>query len=151
MDLTDPGDRAWAERTFTMLRRMQRAELKAAVEKQDPASRNIANFIAEPDAAATAAFTGQPATDDGSERQRLRLTAASSIKVRPVHWRWEGRIPLGEISLLAGREGIGKSTIAYTLAAAVTKGELKGRFEGQRGRSLWPRPRTPGSTPSSLA
>jgi hypothetical protein len=38
---------------------------------------------------------------------------------------------LGELTLLAGREGLGKSTIAYTLAAWVTQGTMKGRYLGE--------------------
>ncbi len=40
--------------------------------------------------------------------------------MRPVHWLWEQRIALGTLALLGGREGIGKSTVGYTLAADVT-------------------------------
>ncbi len=68
-----------------------------------------------------------------SDDQRVRhveLVPASSIKVKPVHWLWKDRIPLGELSLLAGREALGKSTIAYTLAAWITMGTMKGRFLG---------------------
>jgi hypothetical protein len=45
-----------------------------------------------------------------------------------VDWLWEGRLPLGAISLLAGREGLGKSLWAYTLAAQLTRGETPGHF-----------------------
>jgi hypothetical protein len=54
------------------------------------------------------------------------LTPASSIQVRPVRWLWADRIPLGALTLCAGREGIGKSTLAYSLAAAITRGSLPG-------------------------
>lgn len=57
----------------------------------------------------------------------VTLTAASTIKVRPVHWLWDLRIALGTLALLGGREGIGKSTLAYTLAASITRGRLPGR------------------------
>jgi hypothetical protein len=50
--------------------------------------------------------------------------------MRPVHWVWEGRIPLGAISLLGGREGIGKSVLVYQRAADLTKGALPGRLWG---------------------
>lgn len=43
----------------------------------------------------------------------VKLVPASKIKVKPVHWLWDNRIPLGELTLLAGREGIAKSTIAF--------------------------------------
>lgn len=63
--------------------------------------------------------------------RRVELTAASTIKPKRALWLWEGRIPLGELSLLAGREGIGKSTVCYQLASSVTKGILPGEFKGQ--------------------
>ena len=63
--------------------------------------------------------------------RRVTLTAASTIKVRPVRWLWSGRMPLGSLTLLAGREGIGKSTVAYTLAADLTRGRLEGQYAGQ--------------------
>lgn len=63
--------------------------------------------------------------------RRLVLTRASEIKVRPVRWLWERRVALGSLALLGGREGIGKSTVAYTLAADVSRGRLPGTYEGQ--------------------
>ncbi len=65
------------------------------------------------------------------QERRLRLTPASTVQVRPVHWLWDRRIPLGELTLLAGREGIGKSTIAYTLAAWITTGTMEGNYQGE--------------------
>jgi hypothetical protein len=60
----------------------------------------------------------------------LRLTPASEIDMKPIRWMWDGRIPLGMLSLLAGREGVGKSTVAYTIAAHITKGTLHGQNWG---------------------
>lgn len=81
--------------------------------------------------AAPATSAVQPGIDPvtGSSR-RLVLTKASSIVPRPVHWLWEERIPLGHLTLLGGREGIGKSTLAYTLAAQVTRGTMAGHHYG---------------------
>jgi len=56
----------------------------------------------------------------------VKLTRASDIRVRPVRWLWEGRVALGTLALLGGREGIGKSTVGYTLAADLTRGRLPG-------------------------
>jgi hypothetical protein len=61
----------------------------------------------------------------------VELVPASSIKPRPVRWLWEERIPLGALTLDGGREGIGKSTLAYTLAADITRGRLPGTHHGQ--------------------
>lgn len=63
-------------------------------------------------------------------KRRIKLTQASSIVMKPIHWLWENRIALGTLALLAGREGIGKSTLAYRLAADITKGMLPGIYEG---------------------
>ncbi|WP_347756817.1 AAA family ATPase [Agrococcus sp. ProA11] len=61
----------------------------------------------------------------------LQLTPASAIRPRPVVWLWDGRLALGTLALLAGREGIGKSTTAYWIAARVTRGELPGESLGK--------------------
>jgi hypothetical protein len=70
-----------------------------------------------------------PGPADG--RRRVALTPASSIKPRPTRWLWTDRIPLGALSLLGGREGVGKSTLAYTLTADITRGHLPGAYEGE--------------------
>jgi hypothetical protein len=70
---------------------------------------------------------------DGDEPafRRIVLTPASAIKVRRVRWLWDGRIALGTLALLAGREGLGKSTLAYHLAAQVSVGTLEGEAQGE--------------------
>jgi hypothetical protein len=68
------------------------------------------------------------AADDGdganTGKRRMKLTPASEIKVRPVHWMWEGRIPRGSLALIAGREGIGKSTLDLQLVSRWPYDEL---------------------------
>lgn len=71
----------------------------------------------------------KPVDDDG--KRHVVLTPASAIKVRPVHWVWKGRIPVGALTLLGGREGIGKSTLMYQLIADITRGQLDGHYSGQ--------------------
>ena len=66
----------------------------------------------------------------GTSGRKLTLTPLSDIPMRATHWLWEGRLALGSFALLAGREGVGKSTVAYTLAAQVTQGTLEGRYFG---------------------
>lgn len=53
---------------------------------------------------------------------------ASSFAIKGVRWAYEGRIPVGMVTMLAGREGIGKSTVALDLAARITRGGLEGRY-----------------------
>lgn len=63
--------------------------------------------------------------------RRLVPVRASSVKPARLRWLWDDRIPLGELTLLAGREGLGKSTVAIDLAAQVTRGELPGEYFGR--------------------
>ncbi|MET8150238.1 AAA family ATPase [Actinoplanes sp. NPDC049668] len=70
-------------------------------------------------------------SSEESRPARVVLTKASSIAMRGVKWLYRGRIPHGMVTLLAGREGIGKSTVWADLAARLTRGVLPGRFEGR--------------------
>lgn len=54
-------------------------------------------------------------------RRRIRLVAASDIKRERVEWLWEGRVPVGMLTLLAGDPGLGKSLLTVNLAARVTR------------------------------
>lgn len=63
-------------------------------------------------------------------RRKLKVTRASEMTVRPVHWTWERRVPVGVLTFLAGREGCGKSTVLYDRAAALTRGALPGQYLG---------------------
>lgn len=51
-------------------------------------------------------------------------------QTRRVLWGWTGRLALGTLALLAGREGLGKSTVALWIAARITRGELPGEHAG---------------------
>lgn len=72
-----------------------------------------------------------PSDDVALSSGSLQLTRASGIPLVPVDWLWQDMIPKGHLTLLAGREGVGKSTVAYTVAAYVTRGGLPGSQEDQ--------------------
>lgn len=55
----------------------------------------------------------------------VNLLPASSVKVRPVEWLWNGWLARGKLHVFAGTAGTGKTTIALGLAAIVSTG---GRF-----------------------
>ena len=61
----------------------------------------------------------------------LVATPASAIAPLPVTWAWQGLIAAGTICLLVGREGHGKSTLAYWVDARLTRGELRGVHFGE--------------------
>jgi hypothetical protein len=71
-----------------------------------------------------------PAVDDESSR-RITLTTAASVKPEVVQWAWEGRIPLGALSLIVGHPGLGKSTATALIAAQLSCGELEGSLQGE--------------------
>jgi len=62
--------------------------------------------------------------------RRLVTTPLSNIKMKNALWLYDKRIPVGAISLIAGREGIGKSTILTDLLAKITQGTLPGVYKG---------------------
>jgi hypothetical protein len=55
----------------------------------------------------------------GSSPVLIRL---SDVDPRPVSWLWQGRIPLGKLTLLVGDPDVGKSFVTLDLAARVTRG-----------------------------
>lgn len=72
-----------------------------------------------------------PSASTTRNARRVSLTPANAIPIAPVRHLWAGRAALGSFGLLAGREGVGKSAIAYTLVAAVTRGTLPGAYLGR--------------------
>lgn len=46
----------------------------------------------------------------------------ADVTPAPIRWLWPGRFPLGMYSLLAGQPGVGKSTIAFSMAGIVSTG-----------------------------
>ncbi len=71
-----------------------------------------------------------PAPRNVPGKRSVSLTPASTIDPRPVKWLWQDRLPRGALALIGGREGIGKSTLAYKIAAAVSRGALPGSHYG---------------------
>lgn len=50
------------------------------------------------------------------------IVRLADVEPREVVWLWEGRIPLGRLSLLVGLPGSGKSLLTIDMAARVTQG-----------------------------
>ncbi len=50
------------------------------------------------------------------------LVRLADIPPEPINWLWPGRIALGKLTLIAGDPGLGKSLLATTLGACVSKG-----------------------------
>ena len=75
----------------------------------------IANSIAKKDPA-------RCLVDGKTNDAEFVVSAASEGKDEPITWRWPLRLPRGMLVGWGGDPGLGKSTLAYTIAAAVSKG-----------------------------
>lgn len=73
---------------------------------------------------------GPVPADNSHAARRLLFTPAAEIKPERVRWLWTGRVPLGMVTLLAGRQGQGKSTLTVALAAWLSRGNLDGDLKG---------------------
>lgn len=60
------------------------------------------------------------------DKRRIKTTRAADIRTERIDWLVDCWIPKASVTLLAGREGIGKSTIAVDWAAQATTGKLSG-------------------------
>jgi AAA domain len=49
-------------------------------------------------------------------------TILSEVETHQIEWLWQGRIPLGKITILECDPGMGKSLIAIHIAACITAG-----------------------------
>lgn len=68
--------------------------------------------------------------------RQLRLTSIADVELEAVRWAWEGRVVLGMLNVTVGEPGLGKSTLAYDLAAKLSRGELAGDLYGEPADSL---------------
>jgi putative DNA primase/helicase len=69
--------------------------------------------------------------DGADPLHELTTIRASSVPPETVDYLWQGWIPLGMLSLLAGLPGLGKTTLAIRLTAEATRGELEGSLHGE--------------------
>jgi hypothetical protein len=82
---------------------------------------------------AIAAVTGFRSLRDELNVHAKGLVSASSIECRRVAWAWNAWLPYGELTVLDGDPGKGKSQIALNVTSRITRGHL-----------MPPHPRKPG-------
>ena len=71
-----------------------------------------------------------------SEKKRPKVgVRVSEVEPQEVDWLWEGRLAIGEITILDGDPGIGKSTLLAGLTARITTGRPLTRYEHGRVRT----------------
>ncbi|MFS0502196.1 AAA family ATPase [Corynebacterium striatum] len=91
-----------------------------------------------------AGHTADELVDQGAKigRRRVKLTPATSIKTETIDWVIDQWIPAGMLTLLAGREGIGKSTIACDWVSMLSKKGVKCAYlNSEDSRSYTVKPR----------
>lgn len=66
----------------------------------------------------------------GKPTRKLLVQPLALVKTEELEWAWNPVIPKGVLTLLAGRAGIGKSTILAWLVSAFTQGNLEGNLQG---------------------
>jgi putative DNA primase/helicase len=64
------------------------------------------------------------AREKGRENFGLDITEGKDIKPQVIDWMWEGYLALGNHTAFAGVQGDGKSQVIYSIAAAITNGDL---------------------------
>ncbi|MEK0145811.1 AAA family ATPase [Corynebacterium yonathiae] len=130
-----PGEKR-ADKVFTYLTGLNARPESVRIVKA-AAGKDLSDHIA----------AGLNATDlksvgDKVGRRRVKLIKASSVKTEKVDWLIKEWIPAGMLTLLAGREGIGKSTIACGWVAEFSNQGMKCAYlNSEDSRSFTVRPR----------
>lgn len=67
---------------------------------------------------------GRPRKETFSrEDAKWEVVTLDTLEMEPTLWVWENRIPLGAVSEIIGDPDVGKSTLAFDIAARVTQGK----------------------------
>lgn len=56
------------------------------------------------------------------EKTKLITIRASDVEPKEIEWLWPNRIPLGMLTVIAGRQGSGKSSLSIDIAARISGG-----------------------------
>jgi putative DNA primase/helicase len=60
------------------------------------------------------------------DRESVKLLRGDTVALEPVRWLWPGFVPSGMLTILGGSPGCGKTTIALSIAAELTRGTKAG-------------------------
>ena len=63
------------------------------------------------------------------ESEMVALLRGSEIEVKAVEWLWKPMIPFGDVTIVQGDGGDGKTTMMLTIAAKLSKGVLPPSLE----------------------
>jgi len=101
---------------------------QAREDRRDVPARDDANSAGTPAAAVGDTAMDLPSSDIGTGV--LIMRKAANIIPEPTFWLWKPYIPAGEITILDGDPGVGKSSATLDMATRVTLGKsFPGHFE----------------------
>jgi len=78
-------------------------------------------FAKFPSAADPVYLETMPLVEREPEPPLIRITSADTIVARPIRWLWPGWLARGKLHILAGAPGSGKTTLALSLAASLSR------------------------------
>ncbi len=81
---------------------------------------DLSVMIANGIAAYKARQSSKPTNGNASGKRSVTLMQGSEIEAKPIHWLWDGYLPSGKLTLLAGAGGTGKSTLAFSIAGTIS-------------------------------
>ncbi len=64
----------------------------------------------------------EKASNSGPPPETVDIVPAASVQPEAVSWLWPGWLAEGKLHILAGPPGVGKTTVALAIAAAITSG-----------------------------
>lgn len=74
--------------------------------------------------------TQRQADEEEAARRRVVSRQGSEYTMSRTRWLWRDRMPLGGLSLVAGRGDMSKSTLFAQMCAWITTGDMKGEYYG---------------------
>ena len=84
-------------------------------------ARQVFNSVFQPRAKSPA--TAPPEETNTKPKGRANeviVECAADVEIKPVEWLWRGWLPKGKLTILAGKGGTGKTTLALLIAATIT-------------------------------
>jgi hypothetical protein len=73
-------------------------------------------------------YAGYPATNGPSGDGQANFVTLGKLPEREINWWWDGRIPWGMVTVIAGDGGAGKSIFTQFLGKHMTRGTTPGGF-----------------------
>ena len=133
-DRDEPGKAHAIAVRDSLLKNGYKGDLQTVIATCDDDCKDPANLIARHGEEWTeqlGELTTTGATVAKPRESGLLATRLADVRSQQTLWAWDERVPLGELTLLVGAEGQGKSTLAIELASRLTRGQLDGDLKGQ--------------------